>query len=560
MEYIAFGIIAVAFLLFVFVQGVHAEKKERRWFMQKLKEQYGKAPVKEYKPERFLRIPGYYENHPQDGQIDDITWNDLGMDDIFKRVNYTLSSTGEEYLYYRLRTPEFDPEKLMHFHEIAEYFMENEQERISFQMLMRQLGSTGKFSLYDYITYLTNLGKRSNRQEYMMFFLMAVSVGIMFWNLTVGILMLLGGVIYQIFSYFKIRKEIEPYITSLAYMLRLNDVADNVQKLNFPCCKEEQQEIRKHIRNLNKSKRGSYFVFHDAKNGSADNPIDMILVYVTMIFHIDLIIFNRMLGEMIHKLEDIDKLTGLLGYLEAAVSVGLYRASMHGEVCIPEFSDDKLILEEGYHPLIQNPVKNSITADKSVLLTGSNASGKSTFLKMVALNVLLSQTIYTVCADRYKAPIYRLFTSMSLRDNLESGESYYIVEIKSIKRIMQEIDRRDQKIICFVDEVLRGTNTIERIAASSQILKSIADKGGLCFAATHDQELTVLLKEGYDNYHFEEEIVENDILFHYQLRPGKATTKNAIRLLQLMGYDNEMIECASEQALRFEETGVWTLS
>ena len=561
MEYILFAGFAVAFLLFLFLQGMYQEKKERRWFMQRLRDQYGKEPDREYKPERYVRIPGYYENHSRDNQIDDITWNDLKLDDIFQRMNYTLSSTGEEYLYYRLRTPEFDEKALVHFHEIAEYFDQNEEDRISFQMLMRKLGTTGKFSLYDYIEYLTKFDALSNKKEYLMLGLLAAGIMLMFFNLTGGILAVIGVIFYQMLSYYKIRKEIEPYITSLAYMIRLSEIADKVQKLKLPVCEEEGEQIRQHVRNLQRTKRGSYWVFHDPKNSSGGNPLDAVLVYVTMIFHVDLIAFNKMLGELKSKITEIDALVSILGYLETAVCVTLYRASVKGEYCVPQFGGEELVLKEGYHPMLHDPVKNSIYAPRSILLTGSNASGKSTFLKMTSLNVLMAQTMYTVCADEYRAPFYRIYSSMSLRDDLENGESYYIVEIKAIKRIMEHAaEQMVPKVICFVDEVLRGTNTTERIAASSQILKSFAENGVLCFAATHDLELTELLKNHFDNYHFEESVTENDILFNYKLQTGKAATKNAIRLLQLMGYAESIIESANEQAAYFEENGAWKLT
>ncbi len=564
MEYIIFVGFAAAFLVFIFVQGMLQEKKERKWFMQKLKTEYGQEPQREYKPERYVRIPGYYEKHRRDGQIDDITWNDLGMDDIFKRMNYTLSSTGEEYLYYRLRTPEFREDKLKHFHGIVEYFEKNEEDRISFQMLMRKLGTTGKFSLYDYIEYLTKFNTLSNTKEYLMLGLFGASILLMFVNLTFGILTLIGVICYQMFAYYKIRKEIEPYITSLAYMIRLSEIADKVQKLQLTVCDEEFKQIREHVRNLKSVKKGSYWVFHDTRNSSGGNPLDAVMVYVTMIFHVDLIVFNKMLSQIKNKIEEIDGLVGILGYLETSVCVSQYRVSLHGEYCIPHFEGKDLLINEGYHPMIHEPVKNSISTPHSVLLTGSNASGKSTFLKMIALNVLLAQTIYTVCGDVYRAPFYRVYSSMSLRDDLESGESYYIVEIKAIKRIMEEAARvkdaaQGQRVICFVDEVLRGTNTTERIAASSQILKNFARNQVLCFAATHDLELTELLKNDFDNYHFAEEVSDNDISFNYLLQPGKATTKNAIRLLQLMGYEESIIESASEQADYFEKYGLWKL-
>lgn len=89
---------------------------------------------------------------------------------------------------------------------------------------------------------------------------------------------------------------------------------------------------------------------------------------------------------------------------------------------------------------------------------------------------------------------------MALRDDLESGESYFIVEIRSLKRILDEADR-DGNLLCIIDEVLRGTNTIERIAASSEILWSICRSHVLSFAATHDIELSYILQNRYKNYH-----------------------------------------------------------
>ncbi|MDE5952169.1 MAG: hypothetical protein K2H12_11375, partial [Acetatifactor sp.] len=148
-----------------------------------------------------------------------------------------------------------------------------------------------------------------------------------------------------------------------------------------------------------------------------------------------------------------------------------------------------------------------------------------------------------------------------LKDDISSGESYYIVEIKSLKRILDAMrEDSDRPVLCFVDEVLRGTNTVERIAAATQILLSLTGENILCFAATHDIELTELLSSQYDNYHFEEEIRDGDILFNYTLRMGKANSRNAIRLLEIMGYDPSIIQSAQRQAENFLEQGIWKLS
>ncbi|MBR5357036.1 MAG: hypothetical protein IK121_08980, partial [Lachnospiraceae bacterium] len=153
---------------------------------------------------------------------------------------------------------------------------------------------------------------------------------------------------------------------------------------------------------------------------------------------------------------------------------------------------------------------------------------------------------------------YRILSSMSLRDDIISHDSYFMVEIKALKRIFDyRLNYPDKKVICFVDEVLRGTNTVERIACATQILKAFPKNDILCFAATHDIELTQSLKDDYDNYHFDEEIIEDDVLFNYLIKSGSATSRNAIKLLSLMGFPGEIIDKANKMAKDFTEKGVW---
>ena len=136
------------------------------------------------------------------------------------------------------------------------------------------------------------------------------------------------------------------------------------------------------------------------------------------------------------------------------------------------------------------------------------------------------------------------------------------MEIKALKRIVDVAEKTlrstdDIPLLCFVDEVLRGTNTVERIAASAQILEYLSQKGIYCFAATHDIELTHLLENSYDNYHFEEEVKDGDMLFSYHLLPERAQTRNAIRLLELIGFSDNIIQKADKLAGNFLQTGKW---
>lgn len=569
MEYVLLAAALAVFVLVIFGLEFYRGKKEEKNFIEKLYRGYLKLSDRKYPTERFEKMDSFYRRHQEEWQIDDITWNDLGMDELFKRMNYTLSATGEEYLYYRLRTLCRDQEELEHFEKTVRFFGEHPDERVRFQFRMNKLGHTGKYSLYDYIDNLDYLGERSNRKHICMDLLFLPLAALCGVNFSLGIIGIVALMIYNIITYFKEKGEIDPYIISFAYVIRLLDVCDELEKAGLSGCGEELERIRFHRKKLQVMRRNSFWVMNSgsARGGNASGDIiGVLLDYIRMVFHVDLMKFNTMLGVLRGHVEDVDGLITAVGYLETAVAVWIFRESLVNGWCCPEFTEKstaesaqagRIELDNGYHPLLDNPVKNSITAERGVLLTGSNASGKSTFLKTVAINAILAQTVNTCAADGYRACFYRVYSSMALRDDLTGGESYYIVEIKALKRILDAAASGKGRVLCFVDEVLRGTNTVERIAASNQILKSLGGTGIICFAATHDIELTELLREDFDNYHFEEDVRDGDISFNYRLQAGKASSRNAIRLLELLGYDTRITDRASRQAERFLSTGSW---
>lgn len=545
------------FFLVVFVKEAVQAKKREKAFIASLYHISEKLPDKEYSLERYARMGSFYQRHQVKGQVDDITWNDLGMDEIFKRMNYTFSASGEEYLYYTLRNTRRTEEELAHLEDVIGFFREHTDERVKIQYKMSRLGHTGKFSLYDYIDNLDYLGERNNRKHILLDFLFLPLIALLFVNLSVALAGIAILIVYNITSYFKEKKEIDPYIVSFAYVNRLTDACEELLKLSVPVCNQEWEKMRGALQRLRGMQRGSFWVLAGSRSAASGNPLDILMDYVRMIFHVDLIQFNKMLSQLRNHIADVDGLIETVGYVETAIAAGIFRDSLD-EYCVPQHGGERMCVREAYHPLLVNPVKNSIDAHRGVLITGSNASGKSTFLKTIAVNAILSQSIHTCCASEYQAPMYEIYSSMALHDDMGSGESYYIVEIKALKRILDAAAAKENRILCFVDEVLRGTNTVERIAASTQILKSLVESGNmLCFAATHDIELTELLKNVYDNYHFEEEIIENDIFFPYKLMNGSTKTRNAIKLLQIMGYDSTVIEKAFQQAEHFVTTGTW---
>ena len=560
MEYlILFGAL-IAFYLFMVIQGKFSERKIKKYFITRLKKEYNRLNDAEYSSERMKAATGMYEWHKGESfNIDDITWNDIDGDRLYKAINHCYSSAGDEYFYYRMRTPVLTENRddFRKNEEIYAYMKEHEEERIKFQLLFARMGRTGKFSLYRYLEYLCELPGKKAIVFIWPWILTILGIIMLFINVHIGLIILAFVIVYQNVTYMKKKKDIEPYLVSFQYILRMLDTAEKVAKVVPEVWKAEGEEL-KSLRKSLKDISGSniWFVSSDYSANAATDIVSGILMFFKMLTHVDLFIFYRMLGTVSTHTDEIDRMNMILGKMETDISVSAFRQALD-YYAVPVFTDKGMKIEEAIHPLISEPVANSFEISKGMLLTGSNASGKSTFLKTVAICALLAQTIQTVPAREYVAERYRIFSSMSLRDDLESGESYYMVEIRSIKRILEAVEEDDVKVLCFVDEVLRGTNTVERIAAASEIMRSFSGENMLCFAATHDIELTQLLADVYDNYHFEEEIENNDILFPYKLLKGPANTRNAIKLLSLMGYPDSLIENAEWMAGCFMQEGEW---
>ncbi len=548
----------VALMLVAVYVMYDTDKKKKARMEKKLRESFGKFSSREYTDDEYELIAHFYEDSSDKREVvDDITWNDLGFDAIFKAINICNSSAGQECLYKMLRCTDADKKTLLETDRIAKFFASDEEKRLNVQRIFGKLGFVRHISLSDYLGLITELKAGNNGIHYLVNICLVASFVVCFAvDATIGIGMIVATVAGSIGSYYKYKAKVEPYFVCITQLVKLINAAKSVSGLRYSELEDYNVRLKQITDEFATITKNSGLISSGNVNGSM---AEMVLEYARMLTHIDLIKFNNMVKKLGDEEERMYELMELLGYIEACISVASFREAI-GYWCEPKFVDNghSLLVKEVFHPLISEPVANSINAEKHVLLTGSNASGKSTFLKTIAINAVLAQTIYTSVSKEYTAAMFRIYSSMSLRDDLSNNNSYYIVEIKSLKRILDAVSAEsDKPVLCFVDEVLRGTNTVERIAASSEILKSLKFKDALCFAATHDIELTTLLEKYYDNYHFQEEVTDDDVKFNYKLFKGPATTRNAIKLLSIIGYDKDVINAAEKQALYFMTNGSW---
>jgi hypothetical protein len=209
--------------------------------------------------------------------------------------------------------------------------------------------------------------------------------------------------------------------------------------------------------------------------------------------------------------------------------------------------DDKLssiFRTEGLgHPLLQDSGKicNNFaigSVGEIDLFTGSNMSGKSTFLRTIGINLVLAFAGGPVNAQHLETIPFRLFTCIRISDSVTDGISYFYAEVKCLKALLDELNRdHPLPLFYFIDEIFRGTNNRERLLGSGAYIQALAGKPGVGLIATHDLELVQLADElaAIKNYHFTDEIVDGRMYFDYTLRTGPSPTTNALKIMQMEG-------------------------
>ena len=552
------AVLAVAAVAAIVMYG---KLRRRRYLLRRIRRGYGKIPEQEYEPGDFGRISHFYRKTKGEAFcIDDITWNDLDMDSIFMLLNQTVSSPGEDVLYAMLRKPLFTREEVEERAALIQFFETEKEKREKMQILLGEVGKPWHQSLADSVFSIEDAPKASLGIHVLMLGALLVSLAVMPFYVAEGIAGFVLLSIINMFVYLGDRdhKIIAAYMDSFGCLLHMLKAGQKLEKVSWKETEKQVAAVKEAGSRLSGLRRKASFLA--GKNSGTGDALQGLMTYVYTMLHIDVFVYNSVLKEVRQKADWIIQMAAAMGELDACIAVSSFRKLLPF-YCEPRFRDwnggqAELQVENLYHPMIPNPVANSIHAVGGTLVTGSNASGKSTFLKNVAIGGILAQTVCTCTSTSWQSPFLKVMTSMALRDDLAGGESYFIVEIRSLKRILDESEK-PEPLLCIIDEVLRGTNTVERIAASSRILASLAKNNTLPFAATHDIELSYMLEGIYQNYHFEEEIRDNQIVFNYLLQNGRAVTRNAIRLLSIMGYDKEIVEDAQKAAEEFENTGVW---
>ena len=257
---------------------------------------------------------------------------------------------------------------------------------------------------------------------------------------------------------------------------------------------------------------------------------------------------------ILRNLEEWRKLNGdklkewleVMGEIEALASISNLAFDFESW-CYPKIYDEDILeVKDLAHPMLgEKAVSNSFNLNsrngvsrKVALITGSNMSGKSTFLRTIGVNLLLSYIGAPVCAKEFSCSIFSIYTCMRTKDNLEESISSFYAEILRIK-ILIEAAKRGEKVCFLLDEIFKGTNSRDRHEGAMVLINQLVKNGAMGLVSTHDLELCDLekTKEWIKNYNFQEYYEGNKIKFDYTLREGRSKTQNAVHLMKLAGIE-----------------------
>jgi hypothetical protein len=527
------GLLLSAVFAFIFLR--HKKRSQR---LKKLRDEWGNIPDKQLDLDSVrifykLSKSNIFENSYK---IDDDTWRDLDLDKIYSIINRTVTPVGAQYLFYILKHPLSDEKTLKQRDELVNNFLKNRKLRESVQLILQALDERNvRYLPYSLWEPLPEKPAYAFFVPVMTFVAVGVLLLVLLNYIHVSALMIVFIVNLIIRSI--VKRKIDIFIFSFQYLGLLINTAEKAAAVKFDELETVNKNLKKNLKGCKKIAKKIFSLQIKDELGFFE--------FFNSYFLWDISGFYSAIDNIKDNLEELRNLFQIIGYLDALISIASFREE-YNVFCAPRFNTSDYIVEDVYNPLLANPVPNTLQFDKkNIMITGSNMAGKTTFLKTIGVNAVLAQTIYMSMAEKYSAPFLKVVSSIMRQDNLIEGKSYYLSEVESVLRIIKASETEITHLF-ILDEIFRGTNSEERFAASFETLKYLANGKDYILAATHDLRLSNMLDSIYRNLHFQEKVSGKGLAFDYKLRQGIAATRNAIALLQYVGYPKKIIENANK--------------
>ncbi|KSV16439.1 DNA mismatch repair protein MutS [Dehalococcoides mccartyi] len=548
--------------LVIIMTHISGRRRAQRFLLQ-IRTSWGNSHIPEERNFQAIRplFDYIYSAGSNSNYIDEQTWKDLNMNQLYSKIDRTYTDPGQSVLYKILRTPVFDKETLEERNRVISFFQNNHDMREKIQLRLMNLGHQSMQNDVFNLVWRDEFPK--SKAKILLFIMASVSIASLiipavlwplsvvtasvFWSEYIGLVLALPVIAFLanliIHYYIKRRKDIET--SSFPYLIECINTAKRLASIKC-------NDLKNYTLKLNTLSSATQSIIKKAKflfppNQDYNDPATGFMwEYLNIFFLLEIRAFYNTADEISRHIHELRELYLTLGELDAWQSAASYRTSL-STYSEPIFVTNgiRLNVKNAKQPLLENPVPASISFKKNVvIITGSNMGGKSTFLRNIGTNALLSQTIATAVSSQYQGSFFRIITSISRTDDLIAGKSFYYAEAERILKTIQSFNK-EIPTLCIIDELLSGTNSTERLHASEAIISYLTKQNVLAIVATHDMELAGKLNNTCDFYHFTDNVDETGLKFDYLLKPGIATTQNAIALLKYLGYPKEITERAS---------------
>ena len=492
--------------------------------------------------ERYAR---YLSTSQKQSILSDKTANDLNFEELFAYLNLTTSKVGQQYFYAKLRSNELTPYQDRH-EAITQHFSTNSGFA---QETEKQLIKLSKNDAYSIISLFTKPLPTVTKLYYFLInvlrFVPFICAGLtaLFPSQFFFILTFVSLIVNALFHYSNKSLQI-PFQNSIPQLMKLHKVCQVlVKEPRFDSISADVPNALESLKPINKI--SSLFRVEQLLQSELAALAWLIMELFRILFLTEPYLFHKTIKLINGKQGEIETLYSFVGEIDSLLAIANIR-KLDGDVCLPSIDEqnDRLSFFGLYHPLIEGCVTNDLAVrDASILLTGSNMSGKSTFIRSVGVNTLLAQNINTCFAKEFKLKRRLTLQSMiTVGDDLINSKSLFFEEVLSVKEMLDACETGQHLFL--LDEIFKGTNTLERVAAAKAVLAQLIKNDNLVFVSTHDIELAELLYAEYALYHFCEHISSTEVAFDYLLKPGKLTSFNAIKILKMSGYPDALIQDA----------------
>lgn len=542
--FLAVGIVAVViFVLLVFRHGKLNEELE-----------YTKAKVIVY--ERYMkRYDDSWKEFAEDGSEyltdDDLVAKDLdimGKNSIYQFICVAGTEDGRQMLAETLRQPEFAAEDRTKRQIAIQELAEKHDFSMDFETLCvkSETGKKKKYSSDEFVAYCTSDDHIPEIFQVLRFLLPLITIVLL-------ILGIMGKVNlgYSLISFFVVLlfawitsgvagQAVMPMI-SFGYVIN-----DYIRMFELVSGETFDSELLNDIKNTISTDSGALNAVKKLERISAAfniryNPIvhQVLCGLFLWDFHLGIMMdkwrdqYGSQVKDWIHAISRMEELLSF-AVLARTREVSYPEVTRHEKV---EVSAENL-----RHPLIDpSKVVPNDAAFKggATIITGSNMSGKTTFLRTLGINLILAYAGAPVCAEKMNADYMKIFTSMRVTDDVSNGISTFYAEILRIKS-MVEYKKNEMPMLCLIDEIFKGTNSADRIVGATQVIRKLSDDHSMTLVSTHDFELCELKSESgvpAANYHFEEYYEGDQLKFDYKKKDGRCTTTNAMAILHMAGLD-----------------------